>query len=156
MKPPSDLTREELEAIVREVRDILWQDPATGRLDLGRSWDSETIERVSGVLEDAGLKPDPTPQPTAGDNAEEPATMRSALEAFIRTIEATGGCIRPGAVTVGPPGEEVVAFEDDRPVPAGDEGWPDLADADLLACRALGREPVIQGPDAEDSPGSGE
>jgi hypothetical protein len=75
--------------------------------------------------------------------------MRSALEAFIGTIEATGGCVRPGAGTAGSPDDDVVDFEDDRPVPAGDESWPDLADAYLLACRALGREPVIRDDDAE-------
>jgi hypothetical protein len=156
MKQPSELTREELERIVLEIRDILWKDPDTGRLDPDRSWDVQTIERVSGVLEDARLKPDPTQPPTSGDGVEEPVTMRSALEAFVRTIEATDGCIRPGAVSLGQPGEEVVEFEDDRPVPAGDESWPDLADAYLLACRALGREPVIRDADDEDDPGPGE
>ena len=155
MKQPSDLSREELEGVVRAVRDILWRDPITGRLGAGRSWDVQTIEWVSGVLKDARLKPDPSPPPASGDDVEEPAAMRAALEAFVRTIEATGGCIRPGPVIVGPPGEEVVEFEDDRPVPAGDEGWPDVADAYLLACRALGRESVIRDPDDEDDQDSG-
>lgn len=81
--------------------------------------------------------------------------MRSALGAFIGTIEATGGCIRPGATIVGPPGEEIVEYEDDRPVPAGDEDWPDLADAYLLACRALGREPMVRDADDDEIPGDG-
>src|SRR5262245_49148980 len=151
MKPLSELSRERLEDIVRQIRDMLRRDPVTGDLDAERSWGAETIEWVSGAIEDAGLKPDPVrpAAPQTRDDLEEPAaaTMRSALEAFIGTVEATGGCIRPGPVAVGSPGEEVVAFEDDRPVPAGDESWPDLADAYLLACRALGREPVIRDAD---------
>lgn len=59
MKQLADLTREQPEGIVRQIRDILWRDPTTGKLDPERSWDVETIERVSGVIEDAGLKPDP-------------------------------------------------------------------------------------------------
>ena len=81
--------------------------------------------------------------------------MRAALEAFIGTIEATGGCIRPGRRTIDLAGQEIVEFEGDMPVPAGDEDWADLADAYLLACRALGREPVIRGGDDEDDQGSG-
>ena len=155
MKQPSELNRDQLEDLLRRIRDILWQDPVSGAFDPDRSWTVETIEWVSGVLEDAGLKPDPVPSaaPTSGEPPAVP--MRSALEALIRTIEATGGCLRPGPTTIGPPGEEVIEYEDDRPVPAGDESWPDLADAYLLACRALGREPVIRGGDDEDDQGSG-
>jgi hypothetical protein len=221
MKQPSELTREQLEEVVGRVRDILWRDPVTGDLDPERSWDVETIEWVSGVLEDAGLKPDavrpasPTAhepsaprlrcprcgergdlfvriaslarlerdEPTgalsldledkspadyewrafhcgrcgfesARDDFEEPpvAAMRSALDAFIRTIEATGGCIRPGRAELCPPDEGGIAFEDDLPVPAGDASWPDLADAYILACRALGREPLVRGADADETP----
>jgi hypothetical protein len=95
---------------------------------------------------------------SARDDFEEPpvVAMRAALGAFIGTIEATGGCVRPGEGTVGPPGEEVIAFEDDRPVPAGDESWPDLADAYLLACRALGRPPMVHDAVAEGVPDDGE
>jgi hypothetical protein len=75
--------------------------------------------------------------------------MRSALEAFIRTIEATGGCIRPGWRTVNVAGEEMIDPEGLLPVPAGDEDWADLADAYLLACRALGREPMLRDRDDE-------
>ena len=57
MKQVSELTREQLEEIAVRIRDILWQDPVTGELDPGRSWCVETLERVSGVIEDAGLKP---------------------------------------------------------------------------------------------------
>ena len=74
MKQLSDLTREQLEDIVGQVRDTLWRDPLSGDLDPDRSWDSETIEWVSGVLEDAGLKPDPDP---AG-LADEPRRLRGA------------------------------------------------------------------------------
>ena len=155
MKQVSELTREQLERIVVEIRDILWRDLVTGRLDPGRSSSVETIERVSGVVEDAGLKPDPLP-PARQDPEDPAAAMRAALEAFIGTIEATGGCVRPGRRTISPDGQEIVEFEGHLPVPAADEDWPDLADAYLLACRALGREPMVRGPDAEDGPGPGE
>ena len=106
------------------------------------------------MIEDAGLKPEPVPvgSPAITDDREaQDAAMRSALEAFIETIEATGGCIRPSGVIVGPEGGEVIDLEDSRLVPAGDEGWPDLADAYMLACRALGREPMIQDVDDDDA-----
>jgi hypothetical protein len=156
MKQLSDLTREQLEDIVGQIRDTLWQDPVTGQLDPEQSWDVETIEWVSSVLEDAGLKPDPvrSAPPTPQEDIEAPAVaaMRSALEAFIGTIEATGGCVRPGGTTSGLSDEEAADFEANRPVPAGDEGWPDLADAYLLACRALGRQPIVQDADADEVP----
>ena len=82
--------------------------------------------------------------------------MLAALEAFIGTIEATGGCVRPGQTTIDLAGQEIVEFEGHLPVPAADEDWPDLADAYILGCRALGREPMVRGPDAEDGPGPGE
>ena len=89
MKQPSELTRDQLEDLLRQIRNILWQDPVSGAFDPDRSWTVETIEWVSGVLEDAGLKPDPVPSaaPTSGEPPAVP--MRSALEALIRTIEAT-------------------------------------------------------------------
>jgi hypothetical protein len=225
MKSPSELTRRQLENIVSRIRNILWRDPITGELDPDRPWDVETLEWVSGVVEDAGLKPDPVrPASTTADEKcasklgcprcgergdllvridslarlardersgalsldlegktpsdyewrafhcgrcgyesarnefEEPPgiAMRSALEAFIPTIEATGGCIRPGGTDVSGPDEAAIEFEDDRPVPAGDESWPDLADAYILACRALGRQPLVRQADAETIPGDGE
>ena len=155
MKQVSELNREQLERALIAIRDILWRDPVTGRLDPGRSSSVETIECVSGVVEDAGLKPDPLPP--ARRDAEDPAVaMRAALEAFIGTIEATGGCVRPGRRTISPDGQEIVEFEGHLPVPAADEDWPDLADAYILGCQALGREPMVRGPDTEDGPGSGE
>jgi hypothetical protein len=256
MKQPSELSRKELESIALQIRDILWQDPVTGRLDPERSWTVEALKWVSGVIEDAGLKPDRVPQepsPVQDDRWErifavagghryfrekatgrvavaddsggwpeecdggplfvdtrsplgpdrawivavplvggdiamagaaeaaglirhvgmriewppaireavaagmgDPAELRAALEAFIRTIEATGGCIRPGRTTVNLAGEEIVASEGDAPVPAGDEDWADLADCYLDACRALGREPMLREMDADESPDDGE
>ena len=155
MKQVSELNREQLERALIAIRDILWREPVTGRLDPERSWCVETIEWVSGVVEDAGLKPDPLPP--ARPEPEDPAVaMRAALEAFIGTIEATGGCVRPGRRTIDLAGQEIVEFEGHLPVPAADEDWPDLADAYILGCRALGREPMVRGPDAEDGPGPGE
>jgi len=55
--------------------------------------------------------------------------MRRALEAFVDTIEATGGIFRTWR------GEWA---------PAGDQDWTDLAQAYLQAVRVLEREPVIQ------------
>jgi len=55
----------------------------------------------------------------------------TALSALIETVEATGGL-----TNVGP---------DERPslAPAADDDWLDLADAYLLACKALNRLPKI-------------
>ena len=156
MKHPSELTREQLVDIVRQVRDILWQDPVTGALDPDRSWTVETTEWVSGVIAAAGLKPDPAPPASPATDEPPSVAMRAALEAFIGTIEATGGCVRPGRRTIGLDGQEIVEFEGHLPVPAADEDWPDLADAYILGCQALGREPMVRGPDTEDGPGSGE
>jgi hypothetical protein len=172
MKQPSELTRERLEEIVGRIRDILWRDPVTGALDPDRSWDVATIEWISGVVEDAGLKPDPVrPASTTAEEHSAPRlrcqrgndfegppviAMRTALEAFIRTIEATGGCIRPGRRTINLGGKEIVEFESDLPVPAGDEDWADLADCYLQACPALGREPMLRDMDADEIPDDGE
>jgi hypothetical protein len=156
MRQPSELTREPLEDIVGQIRDLLWQDPVSGALDLDRSWTVETIEWVSGVLEDARLRPDPVrpPSPVTDEPSEEPSVveMQSALEALIRTIEATGGCLRPGRQTMNLGGKEVVESESDLPVPAGDEEWVDLADAYPLACQALGREPMLRDRDDDEIP----
>jgi hypothetical protein len=155
MKQPSELSREELESIALQIRDILWQDPVTGQLDPERSWTVETIEWVSGVIEDAGLKPDPAP--TAPPPTDEPAVaaMRAALESFIRTVESTGGCIRPAQRTTNLAGEEIVESEGGLPVPAGDQDWVDLGDCYLEACRALGREPMVRDGDEMTDDGDG-
>jgi hypothetical protein len=156
MKQPSELTRAQLEAVVLRIRDILWRDPVTGELDPERPWTVETIEWVSEVIAGAGLKPDPAP-PAAPATDEPPGVaMRTALEAFIRTIEATGGCVRPGRRSIDLADQEIVEFESDLPVPAGDEDWPDLADCYLMACRALGREPVVRDRDDDENPDDGE
>jgi hypothetical protein len=212
-------------------RSFLWLDHRTGVLDPDLSWESETLEYVAGVMEDAGLKPG-ADEPTAAthrgegstvappdtgrlrcprcgerddllvridslarlvrgenpdglsldleskspgdynwraihcgrcgfesarDDFEEPAgdAMRSALETFIRTIEATGGCIRP-ARTASSPGDERLEFDEILTVPAGDPEWTDLADVYVLACGALGREPKVRDQDANEIRDDGE
>lgn len=112
------------------------------------------------MLEDAGLKPDPVVlQDLACEDSTAPVAdascdprftaMASALEAFVRTIEATGGCVEPGGHD-----DDPTEFDVPRPVPVGDEEWPDLADAYILACRALGREPMVR--DVEPDEGGAE
>jgi hypothetical protein len=145
MKNPSELSRAELESIAERVRDILWRDIDTREFDPGREWSIETIEWVADVLEDAGLRPpdrgdseavaaDDPSQPVSQDPARhdhEPspvAALRSALDALIDTIEATGGCVRD---------------EDGHVAPEGDPDWIDLGDAYVLACTAIGRTPRI-------------
>src|SRR4051812_6338949 len=101
MMTPGEQTREQLEDIIRQIQSLLWLDPLTGVFDPDRSWDTETIEWVSGVLEDAGLKPevsipatgvnrDNTGQVAQADAATD--AVRVALDGFIESIEATGGC----------------------------------------------------------------
>ena len=156
MMTPGELTREQLEAIVGRIQSILWLDPTTGAFDPDRSWDVETIEWVSGVLEDFGLKPGTTgpatgvvPQSTDPGGQPEGVVpdgipvgvsgssdaVRVALLSIIETIEATGGC----------------SCEDGLLVPVGDSDWTDLADAYVRACAAIGRTPLIDR--AEDEAG---
>ena len=54
--------------------------------------------------------------------------LERALRNFIDTIEATGG---------------VVTNEDGFVAPAGDHEWVDLGDAYMVACAALGEEPMM-------------
>jgi hypothetical protein len=149
MKTPSELTREQLENIVGQIQSILWLDPLTERFDPDRSWDTETIEWVSAVLEDAGLKPGTTspaigavpestspgaqpegevPNANASGTSDSMDAVRVALDDFIETIEATGGC-----------------FHNEQGVlaPVGDPDWTDLADDYVRACAAIGRTPLI-------------
>ena len=107
------------------------------------------------MIEDAGLKPDPVPP--ASPTADEPpvVAMRAALDALIRTIEATGGCVRTGRRTINLQGQEIIEFDSHFPVPAADESWPDLADCYLQACRALGREPMLRDMNADEIPDDG-
>ncbi len=149
MRNPSELSRAELESIAEQIRDILWRDHRTNELDPDKEWNIETIEYVSGVLEDAGLKPgapavlqaDSGPvaadasaestshEPARDDHETSPvAAMRSALDAIIDTIEASGGGIRG---------------EDGLLSPEGDPDWIDLGEAYVLACTAIGRTPLI-------------
>jgi hypothetical protein len=222
MKSPRELTRAQLEQIVGQIQNILRLDSRTGAFDPDVSRDSRTIQRVSGVLEDAGLRPEALiramggepgclrrPAPPEGDiplrcpacgeredllvrvstlcalvrdgerpgrptivlddktpadfgwtafhcgacghegarnefeaadaldraGPDEPAdAVQAALQAFIESIEVTGGCLRDE-------GGEVA--------PVGDPDWIDLADVYLRACAALERTPLIA--EAEDA-----
>jgi hypothetical protein len=149
MKTPCELTREQLENIVGQIQSILWQDARTGGFDPDLSWDPQTIEWVSAVLEDAGLKPGTTSPPTGSvpdftdseirpDGAVSDSNpsgtsgstdaVRAALDGFVETIEAAGGCLHhEGGVLA----------------PVGDPEWTDLADAYIRACTAIGRSPLI-------------
>lgn len=80
-----------------------------------------------------------------GANEQQPGCLRAtektdgasekdrALTALCDTIESTGGLVRGDSGLL---------------APAGDEDWIDLGEAYVLACRALGREPMI---DAEEN-----
>jgi hypothetical protein len=242
MKQPSELSREELESIALQIRDTLWRDPVTGRLDPQRSWTVETIEWVSGVIEDAGLKPDPIleePVPVKNDRWErilaargghryfrekatgqvaiaddsgdwpeecdngplfvdtgsplgsdrawtfavplvgggiamagadeaaelirhvrmriewpsaireavaagagDPAKLQTALDAFIRTIEATDGIVQP--------------CDGGLAYPRADIDWIDLADAYQVACAATGRKPMLVDEEDDETAGNEE
>ena len=61
-----------------------------------------------------------------------PPSLRAALDAFIATVEATGGCVRDEGGSL---------------APAGDPDWIDLADAYLAACAVLGRTPMVEEPE---------
>ena len=230
MKIPSELSRADLESIAEQIRDILWRDFDSKEFDPDKEWSIETIDWVSGVLQGAGLKPDPAPQerspvqnhrwerifavrgghryfrekttgkvavaddsggwpeecdggplfvdtgsPLGSDRAwifavplvgggiamagadeaaglirhlrmrvewpaaireavaagaSDPAELRAALDTFIDTIEATGGCVRD---------------QDGHVAPEGDPDWIDLGEAYVRACAALGRTPLIVG-----------
>jgi hypothetical protein len=56
------------------------------------------------------------------------SNMEVSLRAFIHTINATGGVVRPDTSFV---------------APAADEEWLDLGFAYIQACQALGMEPVV-------------
>jgi hypothetical protein len=149
MKTPGELTRKQLEDIVGRIQSILWLEPTTDAFDPDRSWDVETIEWVSEVLEDAGLRPGTTspatgvvPESTGpgaqpedvGPEGHPSGTsgstnaVRAALDDFIETIEAVGGCLLNEAGVL---------------APIGEPEWTDLADAYVRACNAIGRIPQI-------------
>lgn len=58
----------------------------------------------------------------------------AALDGFVRTIEATGGVVRL------PSGHHV---------PRIDPDWVDLGEAYLMACAAIGRQPMVKHSEAE-------
>ena len=58
---PGELDKLELEQLVIQIREILWFDNREDRWNSDLEWNSETIEYVAGVLEDAGLKPEASP-----------------------------------------------------------------------------------------------
>ena len=105
MKTPRELTREQLEGIAAAIRDILCANPRTGGFDPEKEWSSDTIEWVSGVMEDAGLKPGafPTADGADADPAAATPSPQEALDALIATIEATGGCVRDEGGSLAPP-----------------------------------------------------
>jgi hypothetical protein len=72
------------------------------------------------------------------------AELQQALEAFIHTIEATGGCVRLPTNPAIPQEDGMTRWGCCETVPNADRDWIDLADAYLLACRALGCEPTIR------------
>jgi len=54
-KRPYDLSNEQLIDTVAAIQVILWNDDGVWRAD--NEWDSETIERVAGVMSNVGLSP---------------------------------------------------------------------------------------------------
>lgn len=63
------------------------------------------------------------------------STTAEALEALVSTINNTGGVTRYPSGTLSPKGEP---------------DWTDLGDAYWLACKALGREMVVEDAEPED------
>jgi hypothetical protein len=53
----ADLTDAECRNIIDQIRQILWFDFVTNEWNLDNEWDMETLECISGVLEDHGLRP---------------------------------------------------------------------------------------------------
>jgi hypothetical protein len=95
-------------------RSFLWLDHRTGVLDPDLSWESETLEYVAGVMEDAGLKPGvATPAagaghdligPDPGERHDEEAAVRIArLEQEMNDLRAMLERLIAGSFTeVGP------------------------------------------------------
>jgi hypothetical protein len=79
MKEPRELTRAQLESIVGQIQSIFWLDPRTHAFDPDTSWNAETIEWVSSVLEDAGCKPE-TVIPAAERDSEHTRVLASPEE----------------------------------------------------------------------------
>ena len=72
----TDPQRAAFESIVGRIQIILWLDHRTGVLDPDLSWDCETIEYVSGVMQDAGLKPGVAVPHRTGRGPETPCRVR--------------------------------------------------------------------------------
>jgi hypothetical protein len=105
--------------------------PPSARLELVRDYSTPAIALLA-----AAFKQERKAEQRQERLQAKVATLReqalsAALDAFITTIEATGGLMN--------------IAEDDRPylVPVADETWADLADAYLLACKAFNRLPKI-------------
>ena len=96
MKTPSELTREQLERIVGQIPIILWLDNRTGVLDPDLSWDCETIEWVSGVMQDARLQPGVAVPHRTGRGPKAPCRVR--LRRTISCKPADDPCDRIGFV----------------------------------------------------------
>lgn len=50
---PSELAYDDLVECLRTIQQTLWPDG-----DIHHEWDAETVEKVAGVVSDAGLGPD--------------------------------------------------------------------------------------------------
>jgi hypothetical protein len=61
----SELNADQLREIVSEIRQILWFDVDKNEWDPDREWSMDTIEAISGVLDEYGLQP----ASTEGGNA---------------------------------------------------------------------------------------
>jgi hypothetical protein len=53
----SDLTVSQLRDIVDQIRQIRWFEFAANEWNPDKEWGMETLEYISGVLEDHGLRP---------------------------------------------------------------------------------------------------
>ena len=53
----ADLTDAECRNIIDQIQQILWLDFVTNEWNLDKEWGMETLEYISGVLEDHGLRP---------------------------------------------------------------------------------------------------
>jgi hypothetical protein len=72
MRNPSALARDELEAIVADVRDVLYLDG--GVLDPDREWDADACQDVADVLHRYGVAPcnDPAANGRRADDVPQP------------------------------------------------------------------------------------
>jgi hypothetical protein len=60
MKAPSELSTDEMRAIISDIQMLLWLEmtPEGDRWNPDKEWDSETLEYVGAVLEERGLRPE--------------------------------------------------------------------------------------------------